>query len=242
MLIHSYDNLTGQYIASCLADADPLRDGQWLQPSFTTALPLPERTANTWPFFLNDSWVLKPDYRGKILHRCDNGQAAEILFAGVTLEEAGLTVQPRPSNDHRWDNGEWTLDPEAVTRTLRQAAMSEFDQRMDLARQMNHGMADAFAAGLLDEQQAALFRAWATYQMDLVRVVNSSDFPARAEWPPEPNETEIVAIVEQERRMQAQQRLAQQQAEAGAAQAERERAQAMATVPSDSPLTQEGAA
>ena len=81
MLIHHYDNQTGQYCGSQLADADPRSPGRWLLPAFSTAQVLPERTAESWPFFRDGEWVLLPDFRGKVLYRTDTGEQAEIVAA-----------------------------------------------------------------------------------------------------------------------------------------------------------------
>ncbi|MEJ0003467.1 MAG: tail fiber assembly protein [Pararobbsia sp.] len=199
MLIHQYDDATGQYLSSRLADPDPRREGRWLEPAFATAEPLIERTANTWPFFREGSWVLLPDFRGRILYRQDNGEAAEIFVPGVTPEDVGLTVAPRPSDEYRWTDGQWTLDAETIARRERAAAMAEFESRMDEARSTNAGKADAYAAGLLDELGVAMFKAWATYQLDLVRVLSALGFPADRSWPVAPVEEQIARQVEIDR-------------------------------------------
>ncbi|MGO4813358.1 tail fiber assembly protein [Cupriavidus sp. 2MCAB6] len=197
MLIHCYDNQTGQYISSRLADPDPLHEGRWLEPAFTTPMPLPDRAPSTWPFFVDGSWVMAPDFRGKMLYRQDTGDAAEILVPGVTPDEAGLTTLPRPSSEHRWSDGQWAPDPEAVAQREREAAMTEFEALLAGAREVNAGKADAYAAGLLTAFEVAMFKAWANYQMDLVRVLSMPGFPAERAWPAEPDPVEIAAAVEQ---------------------------------------------
>ncbi|CBJ40066.1 putative tail fiber assembly protein homolog (plasmid) [Ralstonia solanacearum CMR15] len=192
MLIHQYDHATAQYIASHLADPDPLNDGRWLIPAFATATPLPERPARTWPFFLDGAWVLRPDHRGQRLYRTDTGEAAEIVAAGIAPEAAGLTPTPRPSDEHRWIDGAWQIDPQIVAQRARDAAMREFDLRMASARQANAGRADAYAAGLLSDAEIAVFKAWAIYQMDLVRVVSAASFPDDVQWPAEPDEAAVI--------------------------------------------------
>jgi hypothetical protein len=186
MLIHQYDNLTGQYIASRLADEDPRNPGRWLIPAFATTDALPARESLTWPFYIDGAWVLRPDWRGRILYRCDNGEPAEILIAGVTPEESGLTEIPRPSDKHVWGDGAWVLDPAAVAAEKHAAAMAEFERRLALARTKNAGKADAIAAGLLNDEEIYYFKAWSAYQMALVSAIEKDTFPDAVEWPPEP--------------------------------------------------------
>lgn len=192
MLIHQYDSQTGQYLSSRLADADPLNLGRWLVPAFSTVDELPARGPLEWPFYLNGAWKLLPDWRGRMLYRQDNGEPAEILVAGTTPADAGLTDTPRPSAEYTWSNGAWALDPAVVAANKRSDAMVEFDARMTRARDMNAGKADALAAGLLSPEEAYYFRAWSTYQLDLVRAIQREGFPDAVTWPADPVSFEVA--------------------------------------------------
>ncbi|MGI4812150.1 MAG: tail fiber assembly protein [Janthinobacterium lividum] len=193
MLIHQYDHLTGQYLNSGLADEDPREAGRWLIPAFSTTQALPPRPSRTWPFLRNGAWTLLPDHRGRVLYRCSNGQPSELLAAGTTPEENGLTDQPRPSPEHVWNGKTWALDPVATAARVRRAAMAQFETRLHIARQKNHGKADAYAAGLLNDEEIYYFKAWSAYQMDLVRAIDKESFPEAVEWPAEPGPYEPPA-------------------------------------------------
>ncbi|VVE35092.1 tail fiber assembly protein [Pandoraea fibrosis] len=186
MLIHHYDHATGAYVSSALAPEDQSEAGIWIVPAFATTDPLPERLPRTWPFYLDGTWQLKPDHRGRVLYRCETGEPAELLSAGVTPEDAGLTPLPRPTEQHEWSGASWRVSAEALARESRNAAMAEFQQRMATARRRNAGRADAFAAGLLNDEETYYFKAWSAYQFDLVRVVERDDFPQHVRWPDEP--------------------------------------------------------
>jgi hypothetical protein len=218
MLIHHYDNQTGQYCGSQLADADPRSPGRWLLPAFATDQVLPERTAETWPFFSDGAWVLLPDFRGKVLYRTDTGERAEIVAPGIRPQDIGLTVDPRPSNDHVWKEGTWQLSAEQVAKRARDEAMAAFNEKMEIARQANAGKADAYAAGLLSDVEVAIFKAWAAYQMDLVRVLSEPTFPERIDWPHEPDVEAVTAKVLAEKAA-AEQLEKERAAEAAAAEA-----------------------
>lgn len=217
MLCNQYDNATGQYVVSFLADIDPLNSKRWLVPAFCTAEPLPERPPLTWPFWKDGIWVLLPDYRGVRLYRTDSGSPAEITRSGVKPEDVGLTETPRPSDEHVWRDGAWRVDGQIVARKQREAAMNDFTSRMEKARTKNRGKADALAAGQLDPFERALFEAWAAYQMALVRVVESAEFPASHAWPDEPDEAAIRIAVDEKQRAEEEKRRAEEVAAASEA-------------------------
>lgn len=198
MLLHQYDSHTGQYLNSFLADPDPVNPDRWLEPAFTTSVPLPERPRLSWPVFRDGSWSLVPDYRTLRLYRKDNGEVAEILVIGMTPDDAGLTDTPRPSDEHVWSDGKktWEIDPSIVAQRARDAAMAEFETRRAVAVQKNFGKADAFAAGMMTLAEEAVFKAWAAYQMALVRLVDSPTFPEGVVWPDEPDEAQVIARAE----------------------------------------------
>lgn len=198
MFIHHYDNATGQYISSRLADADPRNADRWLVPAFSTDLPIPDRARDQWPFFIDGAWVLKPDYRGRVLYRIDDGTASEILAAGITPDDAGLTDKPRPSDQYVWRDGAWSIDPAIVSAQKRSEAMKLFEVLLGDARAANAGKADAYAAGVLSPFEQAMFKAWAAYQLDLVRVIESAGFPDDFSWPAKPDAGAIAAMVAEE--------------------------------------------
>jgi len=193
MLIHQYDAETGQYISSRLADGDPLNLDRWLVPAFSTADELPARTPLSWPFYLDGAWKLLPDYRGRMLYRQDTGAPAEILVAGTTPAEHGLTETARPSDEYAFRDGAWVIDPAIVAQRVRAAAMGEFDVRMAHARTMNAGKADAYSAGLLSREETYYFRAWSAYQLGLVRAIQCEGFPDAVSWPDEPASFEVAS-------------------------------------------------
>ncbi|MGT0246661.1 tail fiber assembly protein [Burkholderia pyrrocinia] len=232
MLCNQYDSLTGQYIVSFLADVDPMNSSRYLVPAFCTLEPLPEREPRTWPFWRNHKWEMLPDYRGVRLYRTESGAVAEITVAGVTPDEVGLTEVPRPSDAHVWRDGAWAIDEEIVAGRVREAVMNDFFARLEKARKQNLGKSDARVTGRLSDLEAATFDAWTDYQVALVRVVESPDFPKQIVWPDEPDPDAVLAKVQAERAAKAA-READEAAkrEAEAKQAEADRAAAEAATP-----------
>jgi hypothetical protein len=197
MLVNQYDSITGQYISSRLADPDPSNPKGWLIPAFSTDVPMPDRPRNTWPFFVNGAWILKPDYRAITLYSKTTGAPTEITVVGIAPNDVGLTETAPPSDEYKWQDGTgWVIDEAVVIAKVRAAAMAEFDTLMAAARQKNYGKADAQAAGLLSPVEEGIFKAWAAYQWSLVKVVNAPDFPATTDWPPLPDEAAITTQVE----------------------------------------------
>ncbi|RQQ73128.1 tail assembly chaperone [Burkholderia stagnalis] len=186
MLIHHYSPATGEYQSSGQPDADPRNDSRWLVPASATVETPPPRTPTTWPFYRDGAWRLLPDYRGRVCYRTDTGEPVEIAIAGKTPDELGLTTEPRPSPRHAWIDGAWAVPLELIEREMRDAAMAEFDRRMEVARKANAGKADAFAAGLLDDEGIYFFKAWSAYQMALVAAIQADTFPNAAKWPEMP--------------------------------------------------------
>lgn len=196
MLCNQYDNLTGRYILSFLADIDPMNPERYLVPAFCTLEPLPERPLRTWPFWRDEKWEMLPDYRGVRLYHTSTGEPAEVLVAGVRPDDVGLTETPRPSDEYVWGDGAWVVAPAVVAEKSREAAMREFLGRMERARQQNFGKSDARVTGKLSDIEEAMFDAWAEYQVALVRVVDLPTFPNGAEWPAEPDPAAVLARVE----------------------------------------------
>ncbi|NRO98127.1 tail assembly chaperone [Paraburkholderia sp. NMBU_R16] len=186
MLIHHYNPTTGEYLSSGQPDGDPRNEGRWLVPASGTFDVPPPRTPTTWPFYRDGAWGLLPDFRGRICYRTDSGEPVEISVAGRTPAELGLTTQPRPSARHSWIDGTWTVPDELIAREKHDAAMAEFSRLMTVARRQTAGKADAYAAGLLDEEQIYGFKAWSAYQMALVSAIEQEAFPDSVEWPPTP--------------------------------------------------------
>ncbi|KVD05128.1 phage tail protein [Burkholderia ubonensis] len=186
MLIHHYNPSTGEYLSSSQPDPDPRNDERWLIPSSATVDMPPPRTPTSWPFYRDGAWFLLPDYRGRVCYRTDNGEPVEIAIAGKTPNDIGLTTEPRPSPRHAWINGAWTVPPELIEREKRDAAMAEFNRLMGVARSENAGKADAYSAGLLNDEGIYYFKAWSAYQMALVAAIEVDTFPDGVKWPDMP--------------------------------------------------------
>ncbi|WP_204117375.1 phage tail protein [Paraburkholderia sp. C35] len=193
MMLYQFDPHSGQFVTARLADPDPLNANRWLVPAFCTEIPIPDRPRLTWPFWVDGAWVLQPDYRTIPLYQQSNGDPAEILMAGITPAQAGLTDKPRPSDEYKFDGDDWGIDATVVAARLRAAKMAEFDVRMERARAANFGKGDALISGVLSPGDRAVFQAWANYQMKCTAIIHAPEFPNVCDWPDEPDEAAVYA-------------------------------------------------
>ncbi|AOJ10610.1 tail fiber assembly protein [Burkholderia mayonis] len=191
MKIYHFHSCTGALVGVGSADPDPMNAERWLIPAFSTTQEPPVQQEREWPFWRDDQWVMKPDYRGVTLFRTSDGIRAAIDEPGISAEEAGLTEVARPGDDYVWRDSKWQVDESLVAVRRKQTKTREFEERLSRVQSRLLGMGDALAAGLLDEAETAIFRAWATYQQELIRVFRSLSFPEIV-WPNEPDEATVA--------------------------------------------------
>lgn len=65
MQIWNYRHDTGEYVGPSVADADPLAEGVFLLPAFSTSLPPPTPDAGKVAVFINGAWAQEVDHRGE---------------------------------------------------------------------------------------------------------------------------------------------------------------------------------
>ncbi|GAA0411468.1 hypothetical protein GCM10008969_37870 [Pseudomonas veronii subsp. inensis] len=66
---------------------------------------------------------------------------------------------------------------------LKADAMSRRDALLAVADEASAGMADAFIAGLLNEQDEARFKLYAVYKLNLSKIDKQVGFPGSIVWP-----------------------------------------------------------
>lgn len=71
---------------------------------------------------------------------------------------------------------------------LKSVAIAQRDFLLAEADEVTAGMADAFIAGLLDETDAAKFKAYASYKLALNKVDTQKGYPEIIDWPFRPEE------------------------------------------------------
>lgn len=104
---HHYDPDTGAYLRTASVYVS---EGCGL-PFGATLKALPNATTGLWPQWTDTAWELLEDYRG-LVYRTDSGEELKHELLGALPE--GLTIVPRPSPAHHWQNGAWVIDPANV--------------------------------------------------------------------------------------------------------------------------------
>lgn len=100
---HHYDPDTGAYLRT---GPVYVSEGCGL-PFGATLKALPIATVGRWPQWTGAAWELFEDHRGQV-YRTDSGAELQHDVLGALPE--GLTVVPRPSAAHYWQNGAWVVD------------------------------------------------------------------------------------------------------------------------------------
>jgi hypothetical protein len=89
------------------------------------------------------------------------------------------TSLPFPGPHFVWNGSEWALDVVASVQAQR-------NQLMYAAHQATAGMSDAYIAGLLSDEDAKTFKAFATYKVALSKIEQQPGYPTSIDWPTSP--------------------------------------------------------
>ncbi|WP_347904448.1 tail fiber assembly protein [Pseudomonas purpurea] len=88
------------------------------------------------------------------------------------------------------DKGKWTFSPDVpapmTTFELKAAASLKRDELMLTANEKTLGMSDAYIAGLLNEADTSMFKAFAAYKLALSKIDIQPGYPLTIEWPLSP--------------------------------------------------------
>lgn len=113
---YAFNPQTRAYSGVLSGDPSPLDPETIIQPAFTVAEQPPEPPAGFWPvlsggdaFGVGSVWTLAEDHRGEVWFGAD-GEQVQIEALGP-VPEVAVTQTPRPSYEHRWENGAWTIPP-----------------------------------------------------------------------------------------------------------------------------------
>lgn len=108
----------GLYLGQTEADPDPLGGG-WLIPALCVDTDPPDPADGQTARWTGTGWEYIPDHRGQTAYRTDTREALTVTAAGELSD--GLTLEPPPSDLHRWGGTQWQPDPAAeAERKIRQ--------------------------------------------------------------------------------------------------------------------------
>jgi hypothetical protein len=133
-IIYIAHPLTGEYLGTGYADPDPLDADNWLVPGHAYRDAPPPMVPGEAAVWTGRGWSLRPDRRGQV-YRTATGEAVMHDQLGELPE--GLTTEPRPTQDYRWDSTGWVLDVnlKAANRlVLTTGLCQQIDSAADTAR------------------------------------------------------------------------------------------------------------
>lgn len=95
------------------------RDGRYLIPAGCIETAKPEQRDGFAAKWNGHDWDYVQDLRGKTAYRTDSGDAVTIDTVGELSD--GLTLEPRPSEAHEWQDGAWVENTERAAEIKQQA-------------------------------------------------------------------------------------------------------------------------
>lgn len=97
MDIWHYDRVTGELLGQGTADPNPVDEGEWLHPAFSTPTAPPERLEGCAVVFAGSAWTNAIDQRGKTWWKADaedNTEPVLIDFIGDPSAKGFTNVEP----------------------------------------------------------------------------------------------------------------------------------------------------
>lgn len=189
MKIYHYHPRSGELLSEGLADPDPLVEGGWLMPGYSTALTPPVASAGQVAVFTQDGlWSVLPDARGVWY----GATQSEIRINDIEADVSGLTRTPPPSVDHDLVDGSWVLNTERASATLQRQLAAAVQAHMDSAAQARGYDNLLSAVSYADEPvvpsfqaEGQAFRAWRSRVWarcyELLALVQAGEMPAPAD-------------------------------------------------------------
>lgn len=94
-VVYHYSPVTGEYLGSSFADADPLDAGRWVVPAFATLLVPDDPEEGFAAVFGDGEWSTIEDHRGETWWD-EDGHPVVIDFLGDPADEGLSDVEPEP--------------------------------------------------------------------------------------------------------------------------------------------------
>ena len=130
MKIFHYHSVTKEYISTTLADPDPLDDGKWILPAYSTSVEPPR----TNPFEIavfnetDNHWNVLDDYRGKYVY--NKSTKEEVLVRKIgPIDNHYSTLTPK--NHDQWNGKKWVKDAELELSETKKKLIEEIVKARD---------------------------------------------------------------------------------------------------------------
>ncbi len=109
--VNYYDNITKEYLGKILIQTNPLNEDEWVYPPNTTEDEIPELSEYQTCCYIDNQWVIKPDYRKvKVYNKQTLQEVKKELGEELTENETLIPppieqLQNQPSYKQiRWSN------------------------------------------------------------------------------------------------------------------------------------------
>ena len=126
MKIYNYHPITKEFLSESTADESPLEPGVFLIPANATRIIPPEIGENQTAVFENNEWVIKPDFRGKIVYKKSDLSEIIIQEIGEIPLDMLESLPVKPNEFSAWDGSGYVFDMNLV-RTKRNQLLQESD-------------------------------------------------------------------------------------------------------------------
>ena len=105
MILYDYDSITGEYLGSSNAQANPKVEGEFLPRANATEQGLPSYGDGEKPVFKNNKWVVLKDHRGKTAYNANDRDDLYIVKELGNLKKGFVLEQPKLvlSDDEKWE-------------------------------------------------------------------------------------------------------------------------------------------
>lgn len=104
MILHDYDSITGEYLGSSNAQANPKAEGEFLPRANATEQTPPSYGNDEKPVFKDGVWFVLKDYRGQIAYNANDRDDLYTVEALGDLQDGFVLEQPPLilSDDEKW--------------------------------------------------------------------------------------------------------------------------------------------
>lgn len=145
-IVYHYHRMSGEYLSSSLADADPMESGRWVVPASATLVEPATTSEGFATVFVDGEWREVEDHRGEAWWD-ENGNPVDIDFLGDPADRGLTDVAPEPEPE-----------PDPVTVVY----------PVDLWSRLTNAEAEAVEAAMTTQpiRVQNIFRAASSYRSD----------------------------------------------------------------------------
>lgn len=163
MDIFNFHPVTKEYLGSSKADPNPMEEGAWLSPAFSTTTAPPNRPAGKAFVWTGNSWFAVADHRGEVWWKADSEFNTE---PGVLIDFLG---DPR---ERDLTNVEPTAPPEPAPAPI---VVSPAQIRIALTRIGLRADVEAYVAASPDQDVKDMWQFATQFERDNLMIIGAAE-------------------------------------------------------------------